>query len=811
VQLFVVSILLSSLLVPTMQPMASPFPRKIGSALAAFEDTINKNKVNCSPGDQSLPKDAKASPCIVSSWKKKNRCSTPSAPATDAIDSAKALNTPCSSIKERMAALSSINKLPFSEAEDTADTAEAKPTQVPDDQPTKDSETSSSADTTRERKATLEGAKKGVSDQNSRVELASPRLSSAKYLRTYSVLSTDDVTDIASITDPVRSRKESESLVSPIKKVPRRRVELTVQCANDGEAEVQKAKQLCFPTSPAKTLKTLRYLEGSKKLWESPSDFYSSTVVETETSNESQLRPRSDDSVVLSTASPMKSQQSLLSEPSTLTEDDNDEDPRQSRWVVKAPSNSFSKSDLKGDDGDCSSSADTTKESPRLAKGKQQSNFQSGREVKHDISLEIMPGEPLPSSTKKSTQNNHVDQASAKAVSERCLSGPSRSSSQSQSPDSRSTSSRHRSGAHRLSPVKTSNASVGTIRSILKREKSSIERYEEQSRDIKLETSPRSGKSLIRPVKSSLRRGSSKFLRVTFADGVVVPRHGPRRNSMMSICTDSMMSICADKDTLPKQPRRHSMSDVEEVRRKSNRLQDPALRRRRARRSAVKILDFVRRKLRRLRFVKIIAATRIQALFRGGLQRMRHRVAILEQRLAKVEEKHKRQLSRIQTKKWKIMEANIQKAEEEIREHDLSAIDRRKVVEELRRENSKIREQNSTIREQCTLLRKMNGQIESTLQIHNDNVSTMREAIGVLAERNEQNIRLSKNYERRNEKVKQKALTAENNGTYESNFRKNLEQTTADMIEYVSLITGEKVFVDMITAMRLFAETKGKN
>jgi hypothetical protein len=795
-----------------MQPMASPFPRKIGSALAAFEDAITKNQANGGPGAQSLLKDAKASPRTVSSWKKKNRCNTPGTPVKNAIDSAKALTASSPSIKKRMAAFSSINKLPFSEAEDTADTAEAKSAQVPDDQPTKDSETSSSANINRERKTTLIGDKKGVNDQNSHVGLVPPRLSSVKYLRTYSVLSTDAVTDIASIMDPVPllpklSRKESGFLVKPTNKVTRRSLGLTVQCANEGEAKDKKSKQ---PTSPAKTLDPLRYPEGSKKLWESPSDFCSTTSVETEPSNESQLRPRDDDSVVLSSSSPMKSQQSLLSEPSTLTEDDNDEDPRQSRWAVNASSDLSGESNLKGDDGGCNSSADTTKESPRPAKEKRQSSFQSDREGKHEISLETMPEEPIPP---KKTQvvRVHKDQASAEVVSDGRPSRPSRSSSRSPIPeDSRSTSSRHPSGAHSLSPVKTSKAPVGTIRSILKRGKSPIEWYEEQSQDSKLETSQRSGRSLLKPVKSSLRSGSSKFLRVTFADGVVTPRRGPRRNSMMSICTDSMMSICTDKDTLPKQPRRHSMSDVDEVRRKSNRLQDPSLRRRRARRSAVKILDFIRRKLRRLRFVKFIAATRIQALFRGGLQRMRHRVAILEQRLAKVEAKHKRQLSRIQTKKWKMMEAYKQEAEEEIREQDLTAIDRRKVVEELRRENSKIKEQNSTIRGQCTLLRKMNGQIESTLQIHNDNFSTMREAISVLAERNEQTIRMSKNYERRSEKVKQKVLTAEKNGTYENNFRKKLEQTTADMIASVSL-TGGKEFVDTITAMRLFAETKGRH
>jgi hypothetical protein len=285
----------------------------------------------------------------------------------------------------------------------------------------------------------------------------------------------------------------------------------------------------------------------------------------------------------------------------------------------------------------------------------------------------------------------------------------------------------------------------------------------------------------------------------------VVPRRGPRRKSMASV-----MSICTDKDTLPKQPRRHSMSDVEEVRRKSKGLQDPALHRRRFCRMAVTIQDFMRRKLRRLRFVKIIAATRIQALFRGVIQRMRHRIAMLEQRLANIETKHKRQVSSIQTKKWKMMEAYRQKAEQENREIDVTAIAIVKVVEELKRENSKLQDENSKLLEACSLLREMNGQIESTLQIHNNNFATMGEAIKVLAERNARTFRMSKKYEMRNEMFKQKLLTAEKNGTYEKNFRQELEHTTADIIASVSL-DGEKELADTITAMSLFATLKVKD
>jgi hypothetical protein len=686
--------------VGTMQPpnssMSSPlFPRKIGSALAAFENTINKNKVNGGPGPQSVLKDAAASPRIVPSWKKRYRCNTPGAPAKDAIDSSKALTT-------RVEAFASVNKLPFSESEDTIDTAEANSAQVPDDPHMKDAKTSPPADAHRE------------SQTKSLVELAPPHLSSVKCLRTNSVISTDTVTDIASILDPVplsptHSRQQSESFNTPTKKVTRWRVGQTVRCANDGDAEVQKVKQ-----------------------------------------------------------------------------------------------------------------------SPRLTKERRQSKFQSDREGEgeHEISLgglpaleplrsdsfESLPEEPLPQSPKESKRKNtqviriHKGQVSAKVISDSRPSRPSRSVSRSLSPpDSKSTSSRHPSGVQSLSPLKTSKGNVGTIRSILKCGKSPIERYEEQSQDSEMETKQRSSRSLPKPGKSSLSRGTSKQLRVTFADGVVVPRRGPRRKSMASV-----MSICTDKDTLPKQPRRHSMSDVEEVRRKSKGLQDPALHRRRFCRMAVTIQDFMRRKLRRLRFVKIIAATRIQALFRGVIQRMRHRIAMLEQRLANIETKHKRQVSSIQTKKWKMMEAYRQKAEQENREIDVTAIAIVKVVEELKRENSKLQDENSKLLEACSLLREMNGQIESTLQIHNNNFATMGEAIKVLAERNARTFRMSKKYEMRNEMFKQKLLTAEKNGTYEKNFRQELEHTTADIIASVSL-DGEKELADTITAMSLFATLKVKD
>jgi hypothetical protein len=701
------------MLVARMQPpnsaMSSPFPRKIGSALAAFENTINKNKVNGGPGPQVVLKDAAASPCIVPSWKKRYRCNTPGAPAKDAIDSSTALTTSRSaSVKKRMEDFASVNKLPFSESEDTVDTAEANLAQVPDDPPMKGPETRAPADANRESRT----SEKSVSRQNSLVELAPPRLSSVKCLRTNSVISTDTVTDIASILDrvpfsPTHPRQQSESFNTPTKKVARWRVGQTVRCANDGDAEVQKVKQ-----------------------------------------------------------------------------------------------------------------------SLRLPNERRQSKFQNDRESEHETSLgslpaleplrsdsfDSLPEEPLPQSLNENKWKNtqdiriHKGQVSAKVISDGQPSRPSRSVSRSLSPPDipppgiMSTSSGHPSGVHSRSHGKTSKGNVGTFRSILKCGKIPIERYEKLSQDSELETEQRSTRSLLKPKKSSLSRGPSKYLRVTFADGVVVPRCGPRRNSMVSV-----MSICTDKDTLPKQPRRHSMSDVEEVRRKSKRLQDPGLHRRRFCRMAVTIQDFIRRKLRRLRFVKIIAATRIQALFRGVMQRMRDRLAMLEQRLANIEAKRQRQISSIQTKKWKKMETYRQKAAQKNREIDATA--KVKVVEVLRRENIKLQDQNSKLLEACSLLREMNGQIERTLEIHSNNFATMGEAIEVLAERNARTFRMSKKYEMRNEMFKQKFLTAKKNGTSENNFRKELEQTTADMIASVSLV-GDKELTDTITAMRLFTATK---
>ena len=188
---------------------------------------------------------------------------------------------------------------------------------------------------------------------------------------------------------------------------------------------------------------------------------------------------------------------------------------------------------------------------------------------------------------------------------------------------------------------------------------------------------------------------------------------------------------------------------------------------------------------------------------------MHHRLAMLEQRLANIEAKHKRQVSRIQKKKWNLMEAYRQKAEEENRKIDAAATAIVKVVNELRRENSKLQDQNSKILE-CSLLREMNGQLESTLQIHSSNFATLSEAIGVLAERNARTFRMSEKYEMRNEIFKQKFLTAEKNGSFENNFRKELEQTTADIIASVSL-AGDKELADTITAMSLLAATTVKD
>jgi hypothetical protein len=181
---------------------------------------------------------------------------------------------------------------------------------------------------------------------------------------------------------------------------------------------------------------------------------------------------------------------------------------------------------------------------------------------------------------------------------------------------------------------------------------------------------------------------------------------------------------------------------------------------------------------------------------------------MLEQRLAKIGAKRKRELRRIQAFKWKVMDAYKKKVQEgeDRREHDVTTIDR--VIEELERENSRIRDQNSKIQEASFLLEMMNEQIESTLQIHNANFETMRETIGIITERNVRTIRMSKKYRTRIDKVKQKVVTAEKCGIYENNARMSMEHTTTEMIASFESRTGHQELVDTITAMRLTAGAK---
>jgi hypothetical protein len=736
-----------------MQP-ASPCPRKIGSARTVFENKISKNKANSGHGSESfLTGGVSESPRVISSLKK-YRSSTPRTPAKDAIVCPVPFATPSASMKLRMATFSSVSKLPFGGSGDTPDPAGAKPSQGPS-RATKVSDTTSSADTRKETESTSRGVKKGLVALKS---LKKPRSS---------VKSADALAGIASISD----------------------------------------------RNP------LNY-EGKKKLVDSPSDSCSTTSAETEASMESETRSRrrlnresspnllyshndDEDSIVFSTASPMISRQSLFPEPSTPKKHDNENSLRQTRPRVKASCISSSESEGKGEGGDCDSSADTPKE---------RSHFRSNRKGENEVSVDTLPEEPLPLSPKKNRRKKtgiiliHKDQAPSlmestlrspdedmvvKAVSD---GRPSRSDGRPSQPSSRSLTPEQRPNkgrlTHSLSPLKKRKPSVATVRSILKQGKSHvtpIECYEEKSRGSGPLTSQRSRESL-------LRGNSKKGRRVTFADEV-----SPRQQSRMTI---------SNKDTLPKQPRRNSMSDVDEVRRRSNCLKDPILLKGRARRAAARMQDFVRRKLRRIGFVKIIAATRIQAIVRGVMQRMRHRIAMLEQRLAKIGAKRKRELRRIQAFKWKVMDAYKKKVQEgeDRREHDVTTIDR--VIEELERENSRIRDQNSKIQEASFLLEMMNEQIESTLQIHNANFETMRETIGIITERNVRTIRMSKKYRTRIDKVKQKVVTAEKCGIYENNARMSMEHTTTEMIASFESRTGHQELVDTITAMRLTAGAK---
>ena len=295
----------------------------------------------------------------------------------------------------------------------------------------------------------------------------------------------------------------------------------------------------------------------------------------------------------------------------------------------------------------------------------------------------------------------------------------------------------------------------------------------------------------LKPDLNSSMKSLKRGLRVTFADQV--PR---KQRSMMTLCL---------KDSTPKQPRRNSMSDMDDVKKSPTFLQDPLLLERRAHRKATQIQDWWCQKLSIIGFAKIIAVTKMQALYRGARQRMLCRIAVLEATITQIATKRQRDLLKIQAKKWKVMEAIKKEADKEAAEEEnrraseVTATD--KVIEQLERENGKIRDQNKKIGEACHLLKVMNDQIEQTLMIHNDNFATMRETVGIMNERNARSIRTKEKYEKRIAKVQEKVATSAKCGDYANAVRKNTEQSTTDIVESFKDRSDDEKFVAQLVIM----------
>jgi len=218
--------------------------------------------------------------------------------------------------------------------------------------------------------------------------------------------------------------------------------------------------------------------------------------------------------------------------------------------------------------------------------------------------------------------------------------------------------------------------------------------------------------------------------------------------------------------------------------------------------SAVIIQAFLRGSLLRRRKCKLTSSVRIQAIVRGGMERLKFRIALLEHKLITAEAHRKKDMERIQLNKWKDMEAcHAAMAKLQEQTCEAKSADFQKIIDDLKQENAKIQDQNNRTNNMIGLLTQMNEQTEKATETHNLNFNTMWGAVELLTEEeNKLTARIDK-YKMRIDKQMASLVALGARVKNETRVRKTLEKSLVQIVETFETRSDDKSLVNMIVAL----------
>jgi myosin heavy subunit len=134
----------------------------------------------------------------------------------------------------------------------------------------------------------------------------------------------------------------------------------------------------------------------------------------------------------------------------------------------------------------------------------------------------------------------------------------------------------------------------------------------------------------------------------------------------------------------------------------------------------------------------LLAATKIQASYRGYVQWNQTRVYLLEQKLRRIVREHQNELKAITERKWKEMDALRNEAVEEEKRLDSQVELASKLIEHLKRDSDLIKDQTKKLKEHCKTLQHSNLHCEKMAQIQSESIAAMNQNLEQLQKRQDE-------------------------------------------------------------------------
>lgn len=196
-----------------------------------------------------------------------------------------------------------------------------------------------------------------------------------------------------------------------------------------------------------------------------------------------------------------------------------------------------------------------------------------------------------------------------------------------------------------------------------------------------------------------------------------------------------------------------------------------------------------------------LAATKIQASFRGFSQWIKTRPELLERKLRRIEREHQNELRNITERKWLEMDALRNEAMEEQKRLDSQVELGNKLIERLKRDSAMVRIQTKKLREHCKSLRQNNAHCEHMAQMQKESMTTLNGSLDQLQQQHDHFKELENHLADKAMKMAQKLSLLSRKIKHEFCCKKSLKTTTKQLVSALRERSRDDVLLDLISKM----------